>query len=121
MENSLYFTDKYQSLRIYTKPVRFVYGKISCMNPLVKRMKQRVRLVDYKEKEKKRPKQWAQAMGDDSQIWLLRRTKPEPEPMTNYLKARVNMLTLGMTCTSLLIAHALLHSGACCPGRRGGI
>ena len=34
-ENSPYFTDKYQALQIYTKPVRFVYGKISCKNPLV--------------------------------------------------------------------------------------
>ena len=54
----LVFTDKYhyqyQALRIYTKPVRFVYGKISCKNPLVKRMKQRVRLVNYKKKDKKK-------------------------------------------------------------------
>ena len=41
-ENYPYFTDKYQALRIYTKPIRFVYGKSSCKNPLVKRMKQRV-------------------------------------------------------------------------------
>ena len=52
-ENSPYFTDKYQDLRIYTKPVRFVYGKISSKNPLVKRMKQRLRLVDYQKKQKK--------------------------------------------------------------------
>ena len=62
---------------------------------------QRVRLVDYK-KEKKRKKDQA---------------------MTSYLKAEVNMPTLRMTCscTSFLIAHALLHSGACWPGRGGGI
>ena len=55
-ENSPYFTDKYQALRIYTKPVHFVCGKILCKNPLVKRMKQRVRLVDYKKKREKKKK-----------------------------------------------------------------
>ena len=59
-----------------------------------------MRPVDHKKEEKKKKK--AQAM-------------------TSYLKARVNMPTLGVTCTSFLIAHALLHSGACCPGRGGGI
>ena len=62
-------------------------------------MKQTNKLVDYKKKEKKK----------------------KAQAMTSYLKARVNVLTLGLTCTSFLIAHALLHSGACCSGRGGGI
>ena len=63
------------------------------------RLKQTLRLVDYKKRKKKK----------------------KAPAMTSYLKARVNMLTLGVTCTSFLIAHALLHSGACCPGRGGRI
>ena len=47
-----YFTEKYRALRIYTKPVRFVNGKISCKNPLVNRMKQRVRLFYHKRKRR---------------------------------------------------------------------
>ena len=77
-------------LWIYTKAVRFVYGKIWCKNPPVN--------IIFKEKRKKK----AQAM-------------------TSFLKAWVNMPTLGVTCTSFLIACALIHSGACCPGRGGGI
>ena len=50
-----------------------------------------------------------------------KKKKKKAQAMTSYLKARVNMPTLGVTCTSFLIAHALLHSGACCPGRGGGI
>ena len=42
--------------------------------------------------------------------------------MTSYLKAQVNMPTLGVACTSFLIAHAALRgSGGCPPGNVSNI
>ena len=67
--------------------------------------------------EKSRAKGW-------NREWDWSTTKKEEKKaqiMTSYLNVRVNMPTLGVTCTSFLIAHALLHSGACCPGRGGSI